>query len=203
MAFQKLPSIEYLRQILTYDPVNGWLIWNRRSADLFTWPRICNSWNAKYAGTRAGALANDGYRKLTIKYKTYLEHRVIFSLVHGIDIENEIDHINCDRADNRIENLRLATKSEQCVNNSGQKRRRSQYKGAYINSVKSQRKFRSSISFGGKTFYLGVFETAEDAHAAYCAAGMKLHGEFFNDGLSRERNDSDGGNDEYEKSHAR
>lgn len=93
--------------------------------------------------------------------KKNLEHRAIWELFNGLIPDGmDIDHINRDRTDNRIENLRLATRSQNCHNTKA--------KGYSWN--KSREKFVAYISTMGKTIYLGAFDNEEDARGAYLEA---------------------------------
>lgn len=92
----------------------------------------------------------------------------------------QIDHKNGNRLDNRRENLRYATLSEQMVNRKKFKNTKTQYKGVYLlvrNGV-SKGKFIAAIRKDYKNKYLGLFPTAEEARDAYLKAAEELHGEF-------------------------
>lgn len=84
-----------------------------------------------------------------------------------------VDHINCDSLDNRRHNLRLCTPLESAWNRRGHKTAK------YPKGVRPMgRKFRSNIMCRGVRYHLGTFDTVEEAHAAYCEAAHRLHGEF-------------------------
>ena len=97
-------------------------------------------------------------------------HRIIMQAPKGL----VVDHINHNTLDNRRCNLRLATSSENTTNRRTSKNTKSGLKGAYS----ARNKWYSRIVADGKDVYLGMFETAEDAHEAYCKAALELHGEF-------------------------
>jgi hypothetical protein len=86
----------------------------------------------------------------------------------------QIDHVNGDPADNRLENLRLAT-HQQNLCNKRRGRNNSGLKGVYL---RPNGKFTASVAFNQRSFYLGCFDTAGEAHAAYAFAAARLHGEF-------------------------
>lgn len=88
--------------------------------------------------------------------------------------DGQIDHINGCRTDNRIANLRIATHAENCRNQQKRPVNTTGFKGV----VRYQDKFLAQIKKNGKGHYLGIFPTAEAAHAAYCEAAMRLYGEF-------------------------
>lgn len=106
------------------------------------------------------------YKQCSYKNKTYQLHRLIYEYHHE-EIPNEffIDHINRDRFDNRIENLRLVTKQENSWNNKG--------KGYYWS--KDHNKWRAGITKDYKKVHLGLFEKEEEAREAYLKAKKELH----------------------------
>lgn len=154
-------TTELRRQImavLEYDPGTGQFTWNQAH-----WKR----------GQRAGAFNDEGYVKITFKDKGYAAHRLAWLFTHGAWPEGEIDHINGNRADNRIDNLRVADRYIQTQNKrAARKDSRSGLIGAKLTS---SGKFSSSIKADGQEHYLGMFATAELAHAAYMDAKRRLH----------------------------
>lgn len=107
-----LPSAEVLREMYDYNPETGKLYFRPKPGT----GRAINSFNAKYAGKEAFTWTDkDGYRRSEIRGRSVPAHRVIWKMVHGVDPQ-EIDHINHDRADNRIVNLRDVTRSENLKN---------------------------------------------------------------------------------------
>lgn len=110
---------------------------------------------------------SDGYKILKIGKKNYKLHRVIAYLFLGLDIENknkQIDHINGNRSDNRLENLRI-------VNNQQNQFNRKNTKGY----TKNGNKFISKIKINRKEIYLGTYITEEEAKQAYLEAKEKYH----------------------------
>lgn len=107
-----------------------------------------------------------------------LMHRMIMSrkLGHDLDSGEIVDHINGDSLDNRRSNLRLATQSENVQNSRISTRNTSGYKGASWD--KNRQKWYCRITVNKQVIYLGRFDTAEEAHVAYCEAAKKYHCEF-------------------------
>ena len=102
-------------------------------------------------------------------------HRLAWFMTHGSWPENEVDHVNGDKTDNRIENLRKATRSEN-MRNCGMKRNNtSGFKGCRLR----EKGWQARITLQGKQHHLGFFKTAAEASAAYEEAAKKLHGEFM------------------------
>ena len=125
------------------------------------------------AGEIAGTQRPDGYSQVCIDKTILLVHRVVFALAHGYWSDLEIDHINGDKSDNRAANLREATKSQ---NGANKRLCRDGLKGA--SWCKRAKKWRTTLRKDGKQFHIGLFETAEEAHAAYMAAATRHHGTF-------------------------
>jgi hypothetical protein len=155
---------ERLRELLAYDPGTG----------VFT--RLVSTSSRANAGRVAGSLNGKGHRQTRIDGRNYQDHRRAWLYVHGAWPVADLDHINMDRADNRITNLRVATKSQNQANRPAQANNTSGFKGVTWN--KRRGNWMAQIAGGGKNKYLGYFDTAEAAHAEYCAAARKYHGDF-------------------------
>ena len=179
MVRRTLPDQSYLRECFDYDPVAGVLYWRERPLSHFLDEWRWKIWNNRSAGKVAGFPRPDGYRCITIGNKQYIVHLIIWMLVEGYRPEHLIDHKNRDRTDNSWGNLREATRSQNQRNNA--RTGPSGLKGA---SLAKNNKFVALIKVDGKMRYLGTFATAEEAHAAYCAAARTLFGEFWYDGHS-------------------
>jgi len=121
-------------------------------------------------GVVTGTPLGNGYLgtgiRLDGKVKRVLMHRMVFLLAHGY-LPITVDHINGDRADNRIENLRAATKQQQQGNRASR---------GYRVKTKRYAKPRYEVNCAHK--YIGVFDTPEEAQAAYMAARVQAFGEF-------------------------
>lgn len=137
--------------------------------DKFRWvTRIGGSKKINYAG-------RDTNNRIRVTM-----HRIIMSRVLGRDLLSTemIDHINTDGLDNRRCNLRLATGSQNRANQSIQRNNTSGYKG--VTYRKDTGKWIAQTKINGKRVHIGcAFDTAEEAHEAYCKKMVELHGDFF------------------------
>lgn len=174
MASKPLPSPEVLRQLLQYEPETGKLFWKYRGPEWFTLDRLQNTWNSNYAGREALSRIDPlGYRRGKILIKSYMAHRVIWCMCNG-DTDMEIDHINGVRSDNRIKNLRAATRSENMKN-------RASHGGSCFLGVdwhKRNRRWRARINDNGRKIEIGEFQSETDAARAYDRAAIVAHGRF-------------------------
>lgn len=139
----------------------------------------------KARGKQAGAVTHYGYWNVGVSEngvaKKFLAHRIIWFLAYGHWPDGEIDHVNGNRADNRLSNIREASHSENACNSKMRSNNSSGTKGVYFN--KSVGKWQSQITVDGKHTYLGLFTDIADAKNAVMCAREKLHGIFANNGL--------------------
>jgi hypothetical protein len=161
-------TADELRQHLHYDPETG----------IFTW-RVRARANVP-CGTTAGTLDERGYVRIGYKTFYFRAHRLAWLYVHGEWPAREIDHINGDKADNRIANLRPATHKQNSANRLINKNSTSGVKG--VGWHKNNAKWRAQIKLNGKKKNLGYFDAIEDAAAAYQNAAINNFGEFANIG---------------------
>jgi hypothetical protein len=127
-------------------------------------------------GRLAGTVNGSGYRQVRINNKIYPEHRIIFMMHHGYMPET-IDHINGVRTDNRVENLRECTPTQNGYNSVG-KTKNGLPKG--VTWSKRASKYQAQLSIDGKNTYLGLFSSVDEAEAVVNEARSKHHGEFAN-----------------------
>lgn len=124
------------------------------------------------AGDKAGTINNRGYRLIYVDGKLYSEHRLIYLYHRGI-MPKIVDHIDRDRLNNRIGNLRP-------VNSSLSNHNRNAYGTSGFRGVSKRGcVFQSSIVKNGKRYYLGSFPTAEDAYNAYKKKSAELYGQVY------------------------
>lgn len=116
----------------------------------------------------------DGYLRISLFGKSFYAHRLAWLFVHGRWPKDQLDHINGDRSDNRISNLRECTDAE---NRQNWTRPKSNNPHGLIgvNWHAGANKFSAQIQINRKQKHLGLFETAEEAHSAYLAAKRSLH----------------------------
>lgn len=148
--------MDRLVNLLRYDAATGDLFWCQGH------PR---------AGHLAGRVGPDGYRRIRSKEASVAAHRVVWRILRGEWPALGLDHINGNRADNRIENLRLATPAQNNANMRG--------RGRHLKGVtKNGNRFQAQIKCAGVNHYIGLFMTEEEAHAAYLAKAIEFFGEF-------------------------
>ena len=181
MAARKLPDIEFVRECLDYDPDTGIFTWRERPLAHFSSPHGQLITNARDAGKAAGSKHEAGrqgeriYWGIRIAGVFYPAHRLAWLLVYGIDPgQYEIDHIDGDGLNNRITNLRLATRGE----NSSNSRRRSSVLSGVKGVQANGSGFMARITKDGETHYLGTFRTPEEATEARRKAAAAMHGVF-------------------------
>ena len=142
---------------LIYNPENG----------LFTWKVSCGR---KRTGDRAGCPSGNGYIAIKIDGKRYLAHRLAWLYMTGEWPKDQIDHRNRSRGDNRWNNLREATASQNQANS----KRRGLLKGV----TRYRNKWMAQIKINQKTHFLGNFDSIDKAHAAYVVAAAVAFGEY-------------------------
>ena len=151
---------ERLKELLDYDPETGVFV------------RKIDRGGAK-AGAEAGSYDAHGYKIISVDGVRKKAHRLAWLYVHGCWPVSEIDHINRVRNDNRISNLREANKCTNQQNIGPKKCNKSGYLGVYKHNQCNR--WAAKITHNGIVAYLGLFNTPEEAHAAYIAAKEKLH----------------------------
>lgn len=154
---------ERLAQLFSYDPETG----------LFT--RIIGR-KGVAAGAIAGAKMFNGYIAIGIDHKQYLAHRLVWLWVHGQLPSKHIDHINGNREDNRISNLRLVDRVENMRNMKMPASNKSGVKGVCWH--KAMKKWHVQIRHSGEQHSLGFFDDLAEAEKCIEAARAELHKEF-------------------------
>jgi hypothetical protein len=150
-----------LKELFAYDPDTGILT------------RLVSTNRMAKAGTDAGTSDGAGYLRISIDRRRYRAHRLAWLYVHGEFPSAEIDHINRVRSDNRLLNLRAATKSENQQNTTTKVNNISGVKGVHWS--KCAKKWQAEICVDGRSTYLGVYANLEAATAAYLTASASIH----------------------------
>lgn len=158
------PSIETIRATFDYDPVTGAIRWKVR-------PAYCIQ-----VGDTAGAIDRQGYLRIQFKGRQYQGHHIAWAHHFGEPPPDRLDHRNLHKADNRIENLRPATPSQNNGNHPAKVGTSSKLKGVCWN--KQCRRWQAQIKVRGKSIYLGLFEDEMKAHEAYVASAKLHFGEY-------------------------
>jgi len=127
-------------------------------------------------GKPSGSVLPNGYVYLSLKKKRMLAHRIAWLMMTGMLPDAEVDHINRIRSDNRWSNLRIATRSQNAMNQSKRSDSRSGHKGVSWHSRVG--KWRASIRAGGKHVHLGYYDSSERAAMAYNAAARSEFKQF-------------------------
>lgn len=183
MATKTLPPQSLLLQLLRYDAETGKLFWRERSAAMFTGgfhdaETQARRWNTRFAGKEALTATSAGYRFGAVNDALYLAHRIIWRMVYGIEPEI-VDHINGDRTDNRITNLRDVDPTASVRNTKRPSHNTSGHSGVSYDSRRN--KWAAYITLADKKKSLGSFDAIEDAITARKAAESK-HGFHPNHG---------------------
>jgi hypothetical protein len=179
MAKKLYPTLDTLRQLMEYNPGTGELRWKPRTPDMFRPGRTsseanCAAWNRRYAGQLLG----NGVKRHQVKVegRQHIVHRLAWLLHYGTWPINELDHINGDPSDNRIVNLREATKAQNGWNRGPMAKNKLGVKG--ISYVAKHKFYIAQMTVNSKKIYIGSFKSLDEAKAAYEKASKLYHGEF-------------------------
>ena len=154
-------SHQHLLSVLSYSKETGEFVW------------LIDSGRAR-KGAVAGHIRKDGYVQIIIGKKLYRAHRLAWFYVTGSWPEGRLDHQDNCGSNNRWENLRPATHSQNMANRKLNANNVSGFKGV----SRRGKRFRAYVQKDGRRFLLGMFDTAEAAGAAAAAKSIELHGEF-------------------------
>ena len=153
---------EVLKSILSYDANSGEFTWLKNTRRL-------------KAGDKAGTTNGSGYRQICIAGKIYNAHRLSWLYVHGKIPEFDIDHIDGNRLNNSLANLRHVSRSVNLQNQRSIRAGKISDAGLGASFIKRTGKWHSRIKVNGRQISLGCFTTSEEAHLKYLDAKRKLH----------------------------
>ena len=149
--------------LIRYEPASGVLVWAASRGPVS-------------AGSPASSVNSLGYGRVKIAGRSFLAHRLAWALHHGAWPRGQIDHINGDKLDNRICNLREATRAENQQNRSSC----TEHKGVTLVSSGAMRgKWLARCAKEGRRHHIGYFSSQAAAVDAYKQAARRLHGAFF------------------------
>jgi hypothetical protein len=162
MTNDKTITANIIRQALDYDSTTGIFVWKNRPVDHFTNDVSAKKSNTRWAGKQAGSINKvHGYIGIFLFGRRMQAHRLAWIISNGDISLGEIDHINGIRSDNRIENLRLVTRSENHKNTKRPKHNSSGFIG--VSWHIGCNKWQAYIKINGKVRYLGMFDHLDDA----------------------------------------
>lgn len=180
---------EELKELIDYDPESGKAYWKERDVKWFKDGKIrtaeqeMNRWNLRHAGKEITNLNSQGHIQVRILGRLFLLHRLIWLREYGEWPENDIDHINGIRTDNRLCNLRSVSHRDNLRNRKKFRNNTSGQNG--VNLHKNTDKWRAAIRNNkGKSIHLGLFNTFEEAVCARKAAEVE-YGYHENHGRSQ------------------
>lgn len=154
---------EQASEYFAYNAETGTLSFKERGKETFS-NKALYAQHLKRIGKIAGKTNAEGYRQVRVGHKTYSEHRIAWLLTYGYlpkFPEFEIDHINGNRSDNRISNLRVVTRSQNQRNAGIPVTNKSGVRGVFWDKV--NKKWKASIRNGIKPIHLGSFSTRDEA----------------------------------------
>lgn len=185
---KKMPSIDEVNNLVRCDFSTGKLYWKERPDEMFGGSvyqsaRIAKSWNAKFSGKEAGSPNGTGHLRLTICGVRIVAHWIVWAIYYGEwpPADSEIDHKNLNGLDNRPDNLRLATRSQNSHNKIPPSSNVSGVKG--VSWHKAGGKWQVKFGLDGKQYYLGLFSDFDEAVKVRAKAVVSIMGEFSREPL--------------------
>lgn len=162
-------SPQLVKSLVAYDPTTGRFVWEQRPVALFPTAGACRSWNSRYAGRAAfTTLTANGYLVGAIFDRKYRAHRVAWVCAYGAWPDEHIDHINHDRTDNRLANLRAVSQQE---NNRNVSKGLSNTSGVVgVSLHKASGLWHARIYDSRRCISLGYYSDLSNAAAARAAA---------------------------------
>jgi hypothetical protein len=161
-------DIDDLKNLLTYNEATG----------VFIWRNLTGKSSRGYVGKVAGGVNEHGYVRIKVRNIKYMAHRLAWAFTYGKFPDKELDHINGNRSDNRVANLREVDRSENLQN---LRKARCDNALNVLGVYKRGDKFLSQLQVNGCKIHSGRHDTLEDARTAYASAKLKYHIGGYND----------------------
>ena len=170
MSKRTLPTPDMLRQLIDYDPETGLLTWKTRTADVMK-PSYVGRWNDRWAGKRIATKDRHGYIFFRLDGFRISAHRAAWAISFDKWPDQDVDHINGVRDDNRLSNLRAVSRHENTKNSSIRSDNKSGVTG--VSWCRARSMWTVRIKADGKYKFLGYFDSKEDAIAIRLIAQQK------------------------------
>lgn len=177
-------TFDYVQSRLALDRETGVLTWKERPLDHFPTASEWKRWHTRYCGAEFGAIEPIGrchYRAGKMDGRKFYSHRIVWLLIHGAWPSGQIDHIDHNGLNNKPENLRVVTASENQRNTKKNRRNKSGHMGVFW--MADAGRWMAYIRFNRKQKYLGLYDNLEDAIEARKLAEIQYgyhpnHGEL-------------------------
>jgi hypothetical protein len=167
-----LPPATAIRAAFDYNPETGILSWKKRPGI----DKPANVFNAEFAGKPTGCPNGCGYLRVLWNKKHYVAHRLAWVHFYGSEPTRAVDHINGNRADNRIANLREANDSQNMVNARNRPMNKTGFRGV---TLRRDGRFYAGTRIKGASVSFGYHNTASEAARAYEDGIRQIHGDFL------------------------
>lgn len=175
---KKTLSHKLLLECVSYNKETGIFTWKKRPLSHFKTEMACKTFNTRFCSAVCGSKLSNGYMKVRLFGADYLSHRMAYFYVNGVFPQNQIDHINGVRTDNKFANLRSVTNKENSHNRQ-QLNKNSSTGLTGVTFDKARKLFVSSIQIDGKHKHLGRFKSKEEAYEAYLKAKRMSNTSFL------------------------
>lgn len=152
------------REVLRYDATTGLLTW-----------LVTKGRRAKVGAVAGSVNGVKAYIRVIVDGRKYLAHRLIWLIVHGEWPQGFLDHVNGNKSDNRLINLRLASNAENLQNQTRAPTSNQSTGLLGVGRAWRSRTYTARITVNKKTIHLGCFSTPHEAHQAYIEAKRQLH----------------------------
>ena len=159
MANADVISAQEVRDLFNYDSETGLMTRKLKRGKCFV-------------GDAVGSADMHGYLTVRVGVRSYKVHRIIWLHAYGHWPSGDVDHINGERSDNRLSNLRDVCRASNLQN---QRKAKNNKSTGVLGVYPDKARFCAKISINNKSKHLGMFDTVEDAHAAYVAAKREMH----------------------------